>query len=114
MDLKDATLMVLHESAAHPSVASLAQAAYQQLARGEEVGWQQLDRLMGEMSGKGVLRALHARYSPVAYQAIIAPILAEIDRGKPVPPRRRADGGDAGPESDRERDPLLASAWPSR
>ena len=32
MDLKDATLMLLSESAAHPAVASLAQSAYDQLA----------------------------------------------------------------------------------
>lgn len=87
MDLKDATLIVLHESAGHRSVASLARAVHQQLADGEEVGWQQLDQLMGEMSGKGVLRSLHARYSPVAYESIIMPILAGIDQGKPVPQR---------------------------
>ena len=32
MDLKDATLMLLSESAGHPAVASLAQSAYDQLA----------------------------------------------------------------------------------
>ena len=53
-----------------------------------------------------MLRALHARYSPVAYEAIIAPILAEIGRRKPVRPRRRPDGDDP------EADPLRASAWP--
>ncbi len=87
MDLKDATLMVLQESADHRSVESLAQSVYQRLAAGEDVSWQQLDQLMGEMSGKGVLRALHARYSPAAYEAIIRPILAGIDQGKPVPQR---------------------------
>jgi hypothetical protein len=105
MDLKDAALMLRGESAGHPGLTSLAQSVYEQLARGEAVGYQQLDRLIGEASGKGVLRALHASYSPVAYQAIIMPILAEIDRQKPVPPR---------PEPDPEQDPLLATAWPPR
>jgi hypothetical protein len=56
-----------------------------------------------------VLRALHASYSPVAYQAIIGPILTELDRLKPVPPGRRPAG-----DSDPDRDPLLASSWPPR
>jgi hypothetical protein len=105
MDLKDATLMLRCQSAAHPALAALAQSVYEQLARGEAVGYQQLDRLIGEASGKGVLRALHASHNPVAYQAIIMPILAEIDRQKPVPPRRQPDP---------EQDPLLADAWPPR
>jgi hypothetical protein len=90
MDLSDATLMMMNESAGHPAVASIAQSVYERLARGEAVGYQQLDELIGEASGKGVLRALHAKYSPVAYDAIMMPILMEIDRQKPVPPRGRA------------------------
>ena len=108
MDLKDATLMLLSESAGHPAVASLAQDAHDRLARGEAVDYRLLDDLIGEASGKGVLRALHARYSPVAYEAIIMPILAEIGRQKPVRPRRRPDGDDP------EADPLRASVWPGR
>jgi hypothetical protein len=81
--------MVLAESAGQPAVATLARSAYEQLARGEEVSYQQLDALVGEVSGKGVLRALHARHSPAAYESIILPILAEIDRQKPVAPRYR-------------------------
>jgi hypothetical protein len=88
MELQDAALMMQREAAGQPVVAALAQAVYQTLARGEEVSYQQLDELIGEASGKGVLRALHARYSPVAYEAIIMPILTELDRRKPVPPRQ--------------------------
>jgi hypothetical protein len=105
MDLTDAMLVILSESAEHPAVTSIAQSVYDRLARGEDVGYQQLDNLIGEASGKGALRALHAKYSPVAYDAILMPILAELDRQKPVPPRHRPD---------RENDPLLASAWPPR
>ena len=108
MDIKDATLMMMAESADHPAVASLAESAYQRLASGEPVDYRLLDDLIGEASGKGVLRALHARHSPVAYEAIIMPILTEIGRRKPVPPRRRTG------EDDPEADPLLASTWPPR
>jgi hypothetical protein len=108
VELKDATLMLLSESDGHPDVASLAKSAYDQLARGEEVHYLLLDELIGEASGKGVLRALHARYSPVAYEAIIMPILAEIGRQKPVGPRRRPDSDNP------QADPLRASVWPPR
>src|ERR1700722_15077495 len=106
MDLKDATLMLLRESAAHPAVESLAQSAYDRLARGEAVDYRLLDDLIGEASGKGGLPGPAARYSPVAYEAIIMPILTEIGRQKPVPPRRR--GGADYPRAA----PLRAAAWP--
>src|ERR1017187_6961080 len=83
MDLKDATLMILNESAAHPSVAKIAQAAYDQLASGQEVDHRVLDELVGEASGNGVLRAIRQKYGATAHEAIFAPILREIDREKP-------------------------------
>jgi hypothetical protein len=108
MDLKDATLVLLSESAGHPAVASLAKSAFDRLARGEQVDYRLLNDLIGEASGKGVLRALHAVYSPVAYEAIIMPILTEIGRQAPVGPRRRPA------DDDPATDPLRASVWPPR
>jgi hypothetical protein len=108
MDLKDATLMVLNESADHPAVASLAQRAYDKLANGDPVDYRLLDELIGEASGKGVLRALNAKYDPLAYSAIIEPILTEIGRTKPIRSQRYAR------DTDPEADPLLASTWPPR
>ena len=107
MDLKDAVLVVLSESADHPAVASIARSAYERLANDEPVDYRLLNDLIGEVSGKGVLRALNAKYSPVAYEAIIMPILTEIGLQAPVNPRRRAG-------VDPEADPLLASTWPPR
>jgi hypothetical protein len=75
---------------------------------GEPVDYRLLDDLIGEASGKGVLRALHAKYSPTACDAIIMPILAEIGRQKPI--RSQGYSKPVDPESD----PLLASTWPSR
>lgn len=108
MDLKDATLMMLAESADHPAVASLAQSAYERLANGEPVDYRLLDELIGEASGKGLLRAINAKYSPVAYEAIIGPILTEIGRQKPIRSQRYAGAVDP------DTDPLLASTWPPR
>ena len=108
MDLKDAALMMLSESAGHPAVASLAQTAYDRLVNDEPVDYWLLDELIGEASGKGVLRALHARYSPTACDAIIMPILAELGRQKPI--RSRSHSQPVDPETD----PLRASTWPPR
>src|ERR1700743_2561493 len=108
MDIKDATLVMLSESQAHPAVASIARSVYERLVNGDAVDYRLLDELVGEASGKGVLGALHAKYSPVAYEAIISPILAEIGRQKPIRSERYARPADPG------SDPLLASAWPSR
>jgi hypothetical protein len=108
MDIKDATLMMLSESADHPMVASLAESVYQRLVNSEPVDYRLLNDLIGEASGKGVLRALHAKYSPAAFDAIIAPILAEIGRQAPI--RSRRYPGPVDPEAD----PLLASTWPPR
>src|SRR6185437_1504005 len=108
MDLRDATLMMLHESADHPAVASLAETVYDRLMNEEPVDYRLLDELVGEASGKGVLRELHAKYSPVAYEAIIGPILTELGRQKPIKSPRFAQ------DIDPETDPLLATTWPPR
>jgi hypothetical protein len=105
MDLKDATLMILSESAAHPGLAKLAQSAYDQLTRDEQVDFHVLSDMIAEASGKGVLRAIHRKYGPAARDAIFGPILREIDRQKPVPPRRTASARPGGPG------PLTAASW---
>ena len=97
--------MILNESAAHPSVAKIAQAAYDQLASGQEADYRVLDELVGEASGKGVLRAIRRKHGATAHEAIFAPILREIGRAKPIPPRRRPAAYQDG------ADPLTVSSW---
>ena len=108
MDLRDATLMMLNESTGQPVVASLAKVVYDRLVNEEPVDYRLIDELIGEASGKGVLRALHAKYSPVAYDAIVGPILSELGRQKPIRSQRYAR------DIDPETDPLLATTWPPR
>jgi hypothetical protein len=105
MDLSDATLMILTESADHPGLAELAQSAYDQLTADGEIDYHVLSDMIGEASGKGVLRAINQKYGATANEAIFAPILREIDRQKPVPPRRTSSG-----HQDR-LDPLTAAIW---
>jgi hypothetical protein len=88
MDLKDATLMFLSESAAYLAVAELAQAAYDRLIEGEDIDYRVLDDLVGQASGKGVLRAMRQKYGPVGFDATVMPVLREIDRRKPIRPTR--------------------------
>jgi hypothetical protein len=106
VDLKDATLMLAIESAGYPAVAAIAQSAYDQLARGESIDYRVLNDLVGEASGKGVLRAVNQKYSPAAWDAIITPILQEIGRQAPIRSRRQPPA--------REDDPLTAATWPPR
>jgi hypothetical protein len=102
VDLKDATLMILTESGSHPCLERLARAAFDELASGREVSYLILGEIINEASGKGVLRELHQKYSPAACDAMLMPILQEIGRRKPVPPRRRPVPSDSNP------DPLTA------
>jgi|SRR5580698_7958207 hypothetical protein len=94
--------MILAESASQPALAQRAQAAYDQLSSGREVDYRVLSDLIGEVSGQGLLRALRQKYSAVACDAMLMPILQEIDRLKPVPPRHRPVPSDEHP------DPLTA------
>jgi hypothetical protein len=88
MDLRDATLVILTEATAYPGLSKLAQSAYDQLVSDEQVDYRILSDMVAEASGKGVLRAINSKYGPTARDAIFEPILREIDRQKPVPPRR--------------------------
>jgi hypothetical protein len=84
MNLQDATLVFLIESQQWPSVATIAQSVYGRLLDGEVVDYRLLDDLIGEASGKGVLRALRQKYDPIAFEAILSPIMDEIARTKPI------------------------------
>jgi hypothetical protein len=84
MNLQDATLVFLAESAEDPSVASIARSVYGRLLDGEAVDYRMLDDLIGEASGKGVLRAMRHKYDLVAFEAILDPIMQEIGRTKPI------------------------------
>jgi hypothetical protein len=84
MDLRDATLMFLIESAAHPAVSELAQSAYDRLIEGEDIDYRVLSDLVDEASGKGVLRAMHHKYGPAAFEANVMPVLQEIGQRAPI------------------------------
>ena len=50
------------------------QSAHDALASGRQVPYQTLSELLGDASGKGVLRGLRHKYSATAFEAIVFPI----------------------------------------
>jgi hypothetical protein len=81
MDLRDATLMFLAETAGYSQVA---RSAYDQLLRDGDIDYGVLGDLVDEASGKGALRAMRQKYSPSAFDAIIMPVLQEVGLRKPI------------------------------
>lgn len=98
--------MFLSEAADYPAVAAVAQSAYDQLWRGEPIDYRLLSDMLGEASGKGVLRAIAQKYSPTAYEAMIMPICQEIGRQAPIRARRQQ------PPHGSDDDLLTARTWP--
>lgn len=74
MDLRDAALMFLAETAGYSEIA---RSAYDQLRRDGDIDYGVLSDLVDEASGKGALRAMRQKYSPSAFDAIITPVLQE-------------------------------------
>jgi hypothetical protein len=107
MDLRDAALMFLAESAAYPAVAEIAQSAYDRLADGEDIDYRVLNELIAEASGKGVLRVIRRKYGPAGFEAIVGPVLLEIGRRAPIRATRYTWQPSAG------EDPLISGLPPA-
>ena len=99
--------MFLCESAGYPAVADLAQSAYDRLADGEDVDYRVLNDLIGEASGKGVLRAMRQKYSATAFEAMIMPICQAVGERAPI----RSAWQPSQPRGT-DADPLTAKVWP--
>jgi hypothetical protein len=92
MNLQDAALVLVTESAEHPGLHRVAQSVHDDLVAGRRVPYTVLQDMIGEASGKGVLRAMHRKYSPTAFDSVLMPILSEIGRHAPI----RANPGGTG------------------
>lgn len=84
MDLQDATLVLATESAEFPELHRMAQSVHADLVNGRTVPYTVLDDMIGEASGKGVLRAMRRKYSAIAFDSVLMPILREIGHHKPI------------------------------
>jgi hypothetical protein len=84
MDLKNATGMILAESASHPELLRVSRHAYDELAAGREVGHRLLSGMLREAARKNVYPALIARHGRPAFDDMVTVIAREIDRQAPV------------------------------
>lgn len=93
MDLKEASYMVLSESAPHAELRSVAQAAYDDFSAGREVPYIALKGMLVEASRKGVLGRLKQRYGYDAFNDMVLVLGREADRQRTIsgdlPSRRR-------------------------
>jgi len=87
MDLKDATRVILSESAEHPELLRVSRETHDELARGGRAHHASLSWMLREAARKNVYPALHARYGAAAFQSMVTAMAREIDRRAPVPAR---------------------------
>lgn len=94
MDLKDASHMVLMESAPHADLLNVARAVYDDYSGGQEVPSVALTGMLAEASRKGVLLRLKQRHGDDTVNEMITVLAHEADRqrtisGVPLPSRTR-------------------------
>jgi len=87
MELRDATRMILSESAAHPELLRVTREAHDRLGRGERVAHTDLSWMLKEAARKNLYPALHARYGTAAFNEMVLVMGRQIDRQAPVPTR---------------------------
>lgn len=84
MDLKDASRMVLLESAPHADLLKVAQAVYDDYSVGREVPSVALTGMLAEASRKGVLLRLKQRHGDDAVKDMIFVLSREADRQRTI------------------------------
>ena len=82
MDLKDASRMVLMESAPHTDLMKVAQAVYDDFSVGREVPSVALTGMLAEASRKGVLLRLKQRHGDVTVNDMITVLAGEANRSR--------------------------------
>ncbi|NDU73765.1 hypothetical protein GWI34_14125 [Actinomadura sp. DSM 109109] len=85
MELRDATRMILTESAGHPELLRVTRQVHDELARGAQVPHARLSWMLREAARKDVYPALHARYGSGAFEEMVLVLAREIDRQAPLP-----------------------------
>ncbi|WP_433179195.1 hypothetical protein [Actinoallomurus sp. CA-150999] len=84
MDLKEASYMVLSESAPYQELRSVAQAAYDDFSTGREVPYIALTGMLTEASRKGVLGKLKQRYGYDTFCDMVFVLARETDRQRTI------------------------------
>ena len=84
MDLKEASRMVLMESAPYTDLMKVTQAVYDDFSAGREVPSVALTGMLAEASRKGVLLRLKQRHGDVTVNEMITVLAAEVDRRRTI------------------------------
>jgi hypothetical protein len=84
MDLRDATRMILSESAPYPELMRVTQAAHDELSFGRPVDHTVLNGILREAARKGLFSGLRAKYGVEAFEDMVTVLAKEIDRQAPV------------------------------
>ncbi|MEV5705713.1 hypothetical protein [Actinoallomurus sp. NPDC052274] len=84
MDLKDASYMVLAESAPHSDLMDVARAVHDDFSAGREVPHFALTGMLAEASRKGVLSRLKQRYGDGAINDMVFVLAREADRQRTI------------------------------
>ncbi|MGI5166417.1 hypothetical protein ACQEU3_18900 [Spirillospora sp. CA-253888] len=87
MDIRDATRMILTESADYPELLRIARHSYEELSAGRAVPSTVLNGVLAEASREDVLGTLRERYGEEAVNDMVAVLTQEIDRQSPVAQR---------------------------
>ncbi|MEV4252241.1 hypothetical protein AB0J52_03615 [Spirillospora sp. NPDC049652] len=84
MLLKDATRMILSESADHPELMRLSRRAHDELADGRPVPHTALSEILRMAARKNLFPALRQRHGVPVFEDMVMTLGREIDRQAPV------------------------------
>ncbi|MFC5185479.1 hypothetical protein [Actinomadura harenae] len=84
MDLKDATCMILNESADHPELMRLSRDTFEELASGRQVPFTVLSDMLRLAARKNVFPSLVHKHGDQAFQDMVMAIGRQLDRQAPI------------------------------
>jgi hypothetical protein len=85
MDLRDATRMLLAESAPYPELLRVSRHAHDEIAAGRPADYSALSWMLGEAARKGLIPVLERKHGTAAVKTMVTTMAMEIDRQGPVP-----------------------------
>ncbi|MFC4909211.1 hypothetical protein [Actinomadura gamaensis] len=84
MLLKDATRMILSESADHPELMRLSRRVHDELESGRPVPYPALSEMLRLAARKNLFPALKGKHGAVAFDDMVMTLGREIDRQAPI------------------------------
>ncbi|MFI0355973.1 hypothetical protein [Actinomadura sp. 9N407] len=84
MDLRDATRMVMAESASYPELLRVSRHTYDEVAAGRSADHSALSWMLNEAARKGLIPVLERKHGQAAVKSMVTTLAMEIDRQAPV------------------------------